>query len=180
MNSMISLLKTVKPEEANDLVKDVYKGFSEKMGKVPNVIQFHTASQKVYGYLMGMFNDFSMHPTIDPVLQAYLRVIISHREGGEYCVEFQSFLLQAYGVSNEEIKLVLEDPENVRIDEKQKQLLLFALRLIEGSPGNTSEDLHKLHNLGWSDREIYEMCFLGGVQKGMIPLVKGFEVEHDF
>ena len=177
---MISLLKTVEPEKAEGVVKDVYDGFSEKLGKLPNVIRFHSASPRVYGYLMGLMNEFATHSTIDPVLQAFLRAIISHREGGEYCVKFQSYLLQANGVSQEAINQTLHNPESVPLTDKQKQLLLFALRLIEGQHETTPEALEKLHNMGWSDEEIYELCFLGGLQKGMVPLIKGFSVEQDF
>ena len=177
---MISLLDTVKPKEAQGLVNDVYSGFSNALGKLPNVIQFHTASPDIYGYLMGVLNEFSTHQSINPVLQAYLRVIISHREGGEYCVKFQSYLLRMHGILQEDIDLAVEDPKNVKLEEKQKQLLLFALQLIAGGTEPVTEDLNKLRDLGWTDKDIYEICFLGGLQKGMTPLINGFKVQHDF
>lgn len=177
---MISLLKTVNPDEAQGVVKDVYAGFSEKLGKLPHVIRFHSASPRVYGYLMGLMNEFAGHSTLDPVLQAFLRAIVSRREGGEYCVKFQSFLLQAYGVPPEKIEKALHNPEDAPLADKQKHLLLFALRLIEGQTEATPEEIEKLHDMGWTDEEIYELCFLGGLQKGMVPLIKGFKVAHDF
>lgn len=176
----MTLLKTVKPSEASGGIKQIYDGFISKLGKIPNVIQFHTASPSIYGHLMGILNTFSQHPTLDRELLAYLRYIISHRVGGAYCVQFQSYLLKAYGQSDENIAYAVTDLAKLKMDDKRKTLLCFALALLENTDMDVPQHLQDLHNKGWQDQEIYEYCFLGGLQMGMMPLVEGFRVEKDY
>lgn len=176
----MSLLKTVHENEATNVTKQVYDGFAGMMGRVPNVIKFHTASTLTYPYMMGMLNEFANHPNLDQALITYLRVIVPYRYRGEYCVKFQSFLLKGLGESDENIEIAKKDPTKLPMDEKRKSLLVFALDILDENYENVEGKLEKVKSYGWTDQDIYEFCMLGGFQKGMIPLVTGFKVEHDF
>lgn len=127
----MTLLKSVKPSEASGGIKQIYDGFISKLGKIPNVIQFHTASPSIYGHLMGILNTFSQHPTLDRELLAYLRYIISHRVGGAYCVQFQSYLLKAYGQSDENIAYAVTDLAKLKMDDKKKHCYALPLRYLK-------------------------------------------------
>lgn len=176
----MSLLKTIEVSEATGVVKQIYDGFEQNLGKVPNVIKFHSISQTIYPRLMDLLNQFAQHSRLDPVLITYLRVIIPYRYNGEYCVKFQSHLVKMYGEPEENIEIAKKDPSQLPMDEKRKTLLLFALDLIDGKHENIEAKLEKVKEFGWTDEDIYEYCFLGGLHKGMMPLVKGFKVEHDY
>lgn len=176
----MTLLKQVNENEATDAVKQVYDGFSQILGKVPNVVKFHTASSTIYPYFMGLVNEFADHPRLDPILLTYLRIMVSNKYGGAYCVKFQSFLAKARGESDENISAAINKPETIDLDEKRKTLLLFALDVVDGKHDNIENRIAALKSIGWCEQDIYEICFLGGLQKGMVPLVTGFKVEHDF
>lgn len=176
----MSLLKSVSESEAQNEVKQVYGGFAQLLGRVPNVVKFHTASTTTYKYLMGVINEFADHPTLDPVLITYLRIIVPFKLKGEYCVKFQSFLIKNRGVTDEEIEIAKRNPANLPIDEKRKALLLFVLDVLDDKHENIEEKLDKVRSHGWTDQEIYELCFIGALQKGMTHLIKAFKVEHDY
>lgn len=177
---IMTLLKQINETEANDVVKQVYQGFTQNIGRVPNVVKFHSVSPTIFPYLMGMVNEFSNHPTIDPILVSYLRMLVSHKYAGEYCVKFQSFLIKNRGESHQNITQAIKNPQSIKMDEKRKELLLFALDVVCGHPDNIEDRIQHVKSLGWTDSDIYELCFLGGLQKGMVPLIKGFKVEHDY
>ncbi len=179
-DSKMPLLKTISEEEATSVVKKVYDGYQSVFGKVPNVIKFHSASQTTFNYLMGLLNEFSNNSEIDPLTLTFLRIIIPHRNGGTYCVKFQSKIIKTLGVSDGEIEKAKNDPGELSLDEKRKSLLLFAIDVIEGNHNNIESRLTDLRNLGWTDKNIYEICFLGALQKAMIPLVESFKVENDY
>lgn len=176
----MTLLKQVNENEATDMVKQVYDGFTQVLGRVPNVVKFHTASSTIYPYFMGLVNEFADHPNLDPVLLNYLRIIVSHRYGGEYCVKFQSFLAKSRGESEDNIETAISNPHEINMDDKRKTLLLFALDIVDGNHDDVENRIAALKSIGWTDQDIYEICFLGGLQKGMVPLIMGFKVEHDF
>ncbi len=58
--------------------------------------------------------------------------------------------------------------------------MVFVIDLMFDKPMNKKERLSKLKDLGWTDKDIYELSFLGGLQRGMIQVIKGFELEFDF
>lgn len=176
----MTLLKTINENEATGVVKKVYERFTLIMGKVPNVIKLHSASTTTFPYILGLLNEFAEHPNLDREILTYLRIIIPHRNNGEYCVALQSAIIKSMGVSETEIETAKNNPENLPLDEKRKTLLLFAVDVIEGYYDNIETRLEKLRTLGWTDQEIYEMCFLGSFQKGMIPLINAFKVKKDF
>ena len=176
----MSLLKTVFENDATGVLKEIYGGFSQKLGKVPNVMKVHSVSPEFFGRLMGVYQYFMGHPTLDPLLVGLLRVIISNKNQGEYCVAFQSQVARLNGASDEDLEQAKKDVHGLKMDEKRKSLLVFAVRLIQREEQDTKKEIEKLKTLGWTEKEIYELCVVGALQKGFIPMVEGFEVEIDY
>lgn len=176
----MSLLNYVDEKNASGIIKQVYNGFSAVVKKVPNVVQFHSASPELFPKFMNYVDHFSNHPTLDPILIAYTRLIVSARKNGEYCKRLQSALLKMYGETDEKIKEAIENTANIDMDEKRKAILQFATNLADNRIDNAKPHVNNLKNLGWSDKEIYELCAIAGMQSGMVPLIKGFKVEIDF
>jgi hypothetical protein len=59
----MSLLKTVKPEEATGLVAEIYKPIQEMMGVVPAPMQLMSASPGMMAARMPMMKYYMEHPT---------------------------------------------------------------------------------------------------------------------
>lgn len=176
----MSLLNYIDEKNAEGIVKQVYNGFSAVVKKVPNVVQFHSASPELFPKFMNYVDHFSNHPTLDPILIAYTRLMVSTRKGGEYCKRLQSALLKMYGETEERIKVAVNDSANLEMDNKRKAILLFAVNMVDNKIENAKPHVKNLKNHGWSDKDIYELCAIAGLQSGMVPLIKGFEVEFDF
>ncbi|MCG8700388.1 MAG: hypothetical protein MI922_20200, partial [Bacteroidales bacterium] len=154
----MTLLKTLPENEATGVAKVVYDGFKQQFGKIPNIIKFHTASTYTFETFMSLIQLFAEHSKLDRVLISYLRLILSRKYGGNYCVSFQSFINKAHGESDENIQQALDDVTKLNMDEKRKSLLLFTIELLEGTNANIKNQLEQLHLLGWDDKEIYEFC----------------------
>lgn len=176
----MALIEYIKREDATGQIAEVYKSIEERMKIVPNVIQFHTASPEMFGKIMNVFNHYSNHQSLNPVLVSYIRLLISNVAGGEYCVRFQSALLLFMGISENDLKIAKDDYNKVNLDSKNKSMLCFVLDEMFDKITNAEKRIEELRTLGWNDQEIYEASVLGALQKGMVQLIKTFKIKIDF
>ncbi len=135
----MSLLKTVNESEAIGFIENVYSTFTQNFDKVPNVVKFHTASTVLFQKLMDFINHSQGHATLNPVLMAYTRLVISHYYKGEYCVRLQSALLKMHGVKEKDIEQAKNNILELKLEEKQKSLLLFVFDLTNGNHQNVKQ-----------------------------------------
>ncbi len=178
---VMSLISYVKKEEAQGQIAEMYKALEAKLNILPNVVQFHTASPELYPKLIGFLEHFFDHPNLGLTTIAYIRMLVSDREGGQYCVRFQTSILKYLGEKESDIEQTKTNYNNLKLDAKAKQLVLFVLDVIFSSEHEGIEErLNELKELGWSEPDIYEACMIAAFQKGVVPIIKAFQLEMDF
>lgn len=176
----MALINYVKRENATGQIADIYEKIEQRMNKIPNVVQFHSASPELFPKFMSVIGHFFDHPTLDSVTVAYIRFLISFHEKGEYCVRLQSLALKSFGVSEEQLNKAKENYYNLQLDEKRKALVCFILDEIFDKLVNTEEKLKQLDELGWTEKDIYEASVLAALQKGMVRVITAFKLEFDY
>jgi len=176
----MALINFVKKKDATGQVAEIYKAMEEKINILPNVLQFHTASQELYPKLMNVFNHFINHENFSPQMLAYTRMLISFHAKGEYCLRFQTSVLKHLGETDKDIKKAQADYHLVNLDKNKKALVVFVLDLMTDKEIDKKEKITTLRKLGWTDKDIYELSFVGGLQRGMLQVIKGFDLEIDF
>jgi hypothetical protein len=45
---------------------------------------------------------------------------------------------------------------------------------------NEKARIENLRKLDWTDKDIYELSFIWGLQKGIVSVIKGFDLKIDF
>lgn len=176
----MALIDFVKKEEATGKIAEMYQLLEQRMQILPNVIQFNTASPELFEKMMSFWQHYMDHPHFDSQLVAWIRLLISHAEGGTYCVRFQSSILGYLGVQGEELSAALQDYHKLPLEQKRRDLVAFVVDVLLGNHKDTEVQLAHLRSHGWTDQDIYEASVLGALQKGMVQVVKAFQVEIDF
>ena len=176
----MSLLKSIKKEEASGAVATVYEMMQQRVGFIPNVVKLHTASPDLFEKFMSLVGHYTDHPSLDPVMVSYVRYLISSIENTTYCMKLQTAVLKNYNVTGEELSVAGRDYHEIALDPKRKELVLFVMDMMYGKPGNTQKRIIQLKDLGWAEKDIYEMSMLGAIQKGVVQLIKTFEIQPDF
>ena len=176
----MTLIKTTSKKEASGVIAAVYQMMEERVKFIPNVVQLHTASPDLFEKFMPVVGHFSDHPTLDPILVSYIRLLISNIENGTYCVRLQSTLLNNYDICEEDIAIACNDYQQVNLDIKRKNLLCFVMDMMYNKLADTKQKILELIEMGWTEKDIYEAAMLGGMQKGVVQVIKAFDVELDF
>ena len=175
----MSHIKLVEQEEATGKVAEIYQNMMNTMGFIPNAFKLFSPSEHVLGQQVNNLNYFFRHNRLSGKLLSFIRLLVSEKAQCEYCVGMNTSILFQYGVLPEMISEIMNDPTKVPLEENEKELLLFILKVVKNSNSIVQEDINKLRNLGWTDGEILEATYHGTTQVGVDMLFNAFKVDID-
>jgi hypothetical protein len=168
------LLKHTKPEEATGKVADAYAVFPKEI-PVPDPLLLMSVSPELTEIQSGIIRHYMTHEKLDMGLLAMIRYLVASDQDYKFCVNMNTGLLKmAGGMTDEELKALRENPENAPLEEFQKALLLFVLKVVKTPEDVTENDVESLRQLGWSDKDIFEAAFHGTSMIGAGKLYKAF------
>jgi alkylhydroperoxidase family enzyme len=172
------LINVVPPEQAQGKVKEGYALF-ERLGMVPAPFQMFSSSPDLVGLRRQMVGYFMNHPSLNPALLALIRMLVAEELKYYYCISLNREILKTVGILDEDAAAkVLADPASAPLSDKDKAMLLFVVKAIKTPEAVAAEDVGKLRDLGWSDRDIVDATAHGA---GMVSdgiLFKAFKMEQ--
>jgi len=172
----MALLNIVEQENATPKVAEIYEKMNERMGFIPGSYKMFGNSEHVLNQQIGNIMYFSTNTRFSGKLLAFIRLLVSEQEHCEYCVGVNTGILFQYGILPEQINEVVKDHSKVPLDENEKELLFFVLKMVKNSKSVVQEDVDKLRGLGWTDADILEASFHGANSAGMDKIFNAFQV----
>lgn len=173
----MSLIKVIEKEEATGKVAEIYQKMIDSLGFVPNAFKIYSSSEHILNQQVNNFYYYFKHPAISGKLMAFIRLMVSDQEKCEYCVGMNSGILFQYGVFPELLNEILKDPLKVPLEENEKAMLFFVLKVVKDSNSIQKADLDNLHALGWEDKEILEATYHGATQVAADMIFNAFKIE---
>lgn len=168
------LLKTVPPEKATDKMAEAYGIFPPQV-PVPQPLVLMSASPELAYLQSRIIHYYMTQSRLDSELLSLIRYLVASDYDYSFCIKFNSGILKmAAGFSKEELQAIKADPSTAPLEEPQKALLLFVLKAIKTPQAVTAGDLDSLHELGWSDQEIFDATYHGASMIGPSILYKAF------
>ena len=175
----MALLNLVEQENATGKVAEIYQNMMDTMGFIPNAFKIYSPSEHILGQQVNNLNYYFRHSKLSGQLLAFVRLLVSEKEKCEYCVTTNTRILFQYGILPEMVNEIIADPTKVPLDEKEKALLFFVLKVVRNSTSTTQEDIDSLRNLGWTDNEIMEATYHGTSQVSADMIFNAFKVTVD-
>ena len=168
------ILNHVKPENATGKVAEAYSIFPPEI-PVPDPLIIMSASPELVHLQSAVIRHYMTHEKLDMGILATIRYLVANEHDYQFCINLNSGLLKmAGGMTDEELEALRKDPESAQLEESQKALLLFVLKVVR-TPEDVSEaDIDALRQLGWSDKDIFEAAFHGTSMIGASKLYKAF------
>ncbi|MCB2227852.1 MAG: hypothetical protein KQH53_14325 [Desulfarculaceae bacterium] len=172
------IIKTVTPEEAQGKVKEAYDVFAG-IGMVPAPMQMYSVSPDlaaIKGQVIGYFRGQSR---LSPGLLALIRMLVAEELKYYYCISLNTKVLAAVGILDEDAAAkVIADPESAPLAEADKALLMFVLKAVKTPEEVSAEDMARLKELGWSEREVFEATVQGTNMVADGILFKAFKMDE--
>lgn len=144
------IIEPVKKEDASRELKLMYKMIERSLGFIPPHFElFATIDLKSMQEFLELNNYMFSHPKIDKDLLPFLRLKIATKESRNYCIEFNTKMLQEMGMDNN-----IEKAEFVA---SQKSLLLKVIKAIYDADKFGVDDLKELEELGLSNKDFFDL-----------------------
>lgn len=173
----MSFLNTVKFEQAEGDLKNSYNLFMEQSGMVPKPMEMFSVSPELYKKRLETAMYYRSHPTLDFSLLTAIRYAVASAFNSSPCQRFNGSLLERQGMEKSELEKLSSDPSSAPMEEKDLALLIFVTEALK-SPGTVKrEDVEKLRDLGWTDRDIFDAVNHGSITFVSKVLMDIFQME---
>lgn len=137
------IIPVIKKEDAKGELKLLYRMIERSLGFVPPHFElFATIDMEAMKEFAAYNQKMATHENIDKNLLPHLRLAIAKRECRNYCVAFNTKMLEE-GAFN--------------IDEKQELLMTKVLKALSETQKFCSEDLDELKEIGFSDKDFFDL-----------------------
>lgn len=152
------IIEPIKKEQATGELKLLYRMIERSLGFIPPHFElFATIDMKAMVEFVEYNQYISSHENIDKNILPFLRLYIANRECRNYCVNFNSVMLQQMQTDEKIINNIEEEIANIPFEEAQKTLLLKVLKAIYEADRFSEEDLKELSELGFSDKDFFDL-----------------------
>jgi hypothetical protein len=168
------ILNHVKQEEATGKVAEAYSVFPPEF-PAPDPLVLMSVSPELMSQQSGIIRHYMTHEKLDMGLLAMIRYLVANEYDYKFCINLNSGILkQAGGFTDNELDALKANPEDAPLEESQKALLLFVLKVVRTPTEVQRADVEALHELGWSDQDIFEATYHGTSMIGASILYKAF------
>jgi hypothetical protein len=173
----MALLKTVSPQEAEGDVKEAYSFFEQGGIPIPKPLEMSSVSPGLIKIQKQVLDYFMNHPTLGFALLSLIRYLVAKQYSYQFCTAFNHNFLKMQGMEDEDIEKLESQPETAPIEDKDKAMLLFVLKAIKSPDNVSSEDVEALHQLGWTDSDIFDAVYHGSGMIAPSYMMKAFKMD---
>lgn len=114
-------------------------------------------------------------------LLACIRTLVSDKNGCQYCVDFNaSMLINMLGWTPKDVETMRANPNDAKLDAKEKAMLLFVLKAVRTPHDVTASDVQTLRALGYADGDILDATNHGARMSAIDIIFDAFKIEKDF
>ncbi len=146
-----------KNEEQEEQLTKIFRKIKLIYGNIPPQMEFLGNIELEYleEFLTSILRVIK-HPNIQPDLFGFLRLHVAFKEDYSYCKKFNTSLLLSRGYSKKQLEDAIDNISDIPFDEKHQILAHFALKAIYQSKLFNRDDFEILHDLGWSQKDIFD------------------------
>ncbi len=149
-------------------------------GMVPNLFKAYAQHPPLLQANWNKVKAVMMEGSLSRKLKETIAVLVSQDNGCSYCVAAHSGALQAIGVSEEELKKIMENFENADFSAKEEALIGFARKANSNPLRIPAEEFSALKKTGASDAEIVEALGVMEIFTAFNKFLDSLEVDIDF
>jgi alkylhydroperoxidase family enzyme len=104
-----------------------------------------------------------------------IRYLAANEYNYQFCINLNAGILKmAGGFSEEDLEALRANPENAPLEDFQKAMLLFVLKVVKTPEAVQESDVEALREMGWTDQDIFDAAFHGTAMIGASKLYKAF------
>ena len=157
----MALIKTETPETAQGVVKEAYDMTLEKFGIIPKPLEMMSASPGLLELAMRRVHYFASHPKLSFTLLTHIRYLVSCNLNYSFCADLNKMILKKQGLEEADFQKMEADPSESLLEENESAMLAFVVNAAKAPSSVKAEDIERLRELGWDDRDMVDALAQG-------------------
>ena len=167
------------PSGEEEHVSGILGNIKNHLGFIPDGLRLFSISPPLLETFVGNIGYFNMGGTqLPPTLTAMIRYQVSWDAGCSFCIDLNEGFLNNLGVNLDDVRASRNKPEIAPISDKEKSLLLLAIKSVNSPEEVNQSDMDKVKKQGWSDREIFDAVVQAAYNRAFSYILKTFNIEH--
>ena len=158
-----------------------FVGFQEALGFVPNLLRAQTLLPRLVEAQAKLEIAVCMHEgAISRIQKERILLSVAADRENPYCVGMDSRVLSSLGVSDSQVRALLNDQRPEDLSAADATCLEFCLKLSRNAPSVGVEDIKALRESGFEDESILETVMVTALAVYRCTLSVGLGPESDF
>ena len=157
----MALINTVPPEQAEGIIQEGYELFMKRVGSIPKPLEMLSVSPALFELQLRRIKYLSQHPKLSFSLLAHIRYLVAHNLRYQFCTDFNKYVLQKQGVSEDDCKKMEQDPSQSLLEDHENAMLVFVVKSVKDPASVSKDDVENLKKMGWEDRDLVDALAQG-------------------
>lgn len=157
----MSLIATVRPEDAEGDIKKGYDLFTQRGVDVPRPFRLLSASPRLFDLMVRRNQYYTNHSHLSFSLLAHIRYFVSSKLNYGFCKKHNKKLLLMQGLKESEIEQMGMDPDKSMLEAHERLMASFVLRAMNTPESISNIEIDELHSAGWKDSDILDALAQG-------------------
>ena len=163
-------VKTIPPPDATGRLKEVYDQIAKEAGQVPFALQFFSSSPDLLEIHWRSQRDILAKSHLTKHQLSLIAYEAAKADGCGICKGLCDKELRNIGMNDEEIKALDKDIKKTTLDQKTKNLLIYAFSIAD-DPHNKDGVVNAFKTLGMTDEELLEVAAITLLNKNTFNLI---------
>lgn len=163
--------------DASDELEEAYRAITNARGKLSNIMRVHSlhpgamlAHMELYRQLLFTRSGLSRAE------RELIGVVVSARNRCAYCVRHHAEALKAYWKDGDRVQAAIDDYRQSGLTARQEAMLDYAVRLTDDPAGVSEDHVHRLRDVGLSDRDILDVNLIASYFNFVNRIAEGLGV----
>ncbi len=158
MNLEMSWIEVIDEEKSIGELEKIYSRIKEKRGKISNIMRIHSLHPEAMEKHLELYETLMFgRSNLLREEREFIGVIVSTLNKCEYCINHHVEALNHYWRDIDKINRFIEAFESIGLSRRYMGILDYVSKLTINPKSIEKEDIDKLREIGFSDREILDI-----------------------
>ena len=175
----MSWIKEIDNSEAEGKLREIYKKVKGKRGKLSNVMKAQSLDPEAMQAHLDLYLTlmFRLEGNVTREQRELIGTVVSVVNSCTYCIEHHAEALDFYWKDKDKINRLVENPESIDLDPKDRALVDYAVKLTKSPSVTLETDIEILREAGFNDEDILRINMLVGYFNFVNRIVLGLGIE---
>ncbi|MBF0164665.1 MAG: hypothetical protein HQM01_09245 [Magnetococcales bacterium] len=175
----MALISLITPESATGTTGEIYQEIARMIGTVPEAMQLFGHNPILMAYMNTRFGYYhGQQQELSAELMRWVLFLNAKRKQCTFCIHYNQAQLLASGVSEHTLASAVADPWTAPLPDRERSMLVFALKTAGDDKSITSDDIEALRRHGYSDTAIFNLVEFTAFATFSDTLLNVFQVEN--